>query len=222
MPGATFIRNLKVHINQREVYDSNQLYSYKAYLDTELSYPIAEKDSYFGRKKPLAESKAYQTISKLSADISNQDLLLDENEGPSSAAYYGGAIPSQQAPMDDTFVPSQAGTHSTNWFGEDLQGNDGSLQSMVNPKNPSLFKSALGFVSTAYYGSAMPFQQAPMTGTSFPAFPYQSFNQSAQLNSSTNFVPSQAGTYSTNFFGGNSQNNEGDLYEKVELCTLIQ
>uniref|UniRef100_A0A183C5T1 BPI2 domain-containing protein n=1 Tax=Globodera pallida TaxID=36090 RepID=A0A183C5T1_GLOPA len=95
MPEATFIRNLKVHINQREVYDSNQLYSYNAYLDTELSYPIAAKDSYFGvagyfrdsdlskpndkRKKPLAESKAYQTISKLSADIFNQDLYMISN-----------------------------------------------------------------------------------------------------------------------------------------------
>uniref|UniRef100_A0A914IC83 Uncharacterized protein n=1 Tax=Globodera rostochiensis TaxID=31243 RepID=A0A914IC83_GLORO len=95
MPGATFIRNLKVHINQREVYDSNQLYSYKVYLDTELSYPIAAKDAYFGvagyfrdtdlskandkRRKPLAESKAYQTISKLSADIFNQDLYMISN-----------------------------------------------------------------------------------------------------------------------------------------------
>ncbi|KAL3081937.1 hypothetical protein niasHS_011911 [Heterodera schachtii] len=48
MPGATFIRNLKVHINQREVYDSNQLYSYKVFLDTELSYPVAAKEAYFG------------------------------------------------------------------------------------------------------------------------------------------------------------------------------
>uniref|UniRef100_A0A183CFD2 DNA-directed DNA polymerase n=1 Tax=Globodera pallida TaxID=36090 RepID=A0A183CFD2_GLOPA len=95
MPGATFIRNLKVHINQREVYDSNQLYSYKVYLDTELSYPIAAKDAYFGvagyfrdsdpsklnekRKKPLADSKTYQTISKLSADIFNQDLYMISN-----------------------------------------------------------------------------------------------------------------------------------------------
>uniref|UniRef100_A0A914I9L3 Uncharacterized protein n=1 Tax=Globodera rostochiensis TaxID=31243 RepID=A0A914I9L3_GLORO len=95
MPGATFIRNLKVHINQREVYDSNQLYSYKVYLDTELSYPVAAKDAYFGvagyfrdtdlskandkRRKPLAESKAYQTISKLSADIFNQDLYMISN-----------------------------------------------------------------------------------------------------------------------------------------------
>uniref|UniRef100_A0A914HNK4 Uncharacterized protein n=1 Tax=Globodera rostochiensis TaxID=31243 RepID=A0A914HNK4_GLORO len=67
----------------------------KVYLDTELSYPIAAKDAYFGvagyfrdtdlskvndkRRKPLAESKAYQTISKLSADIFNQDLYMISN-----------------------------------------------------------------------------------------------------------------------------------------------
>ncbi|KAL3115093.1 hypothetical protein niasHT_017937 [Heterodera trifolii] len=95
MPGATFIRNLKVHINQREVYDSNQLYSYKVYLDTELSYPAAAKDAYFGvagyfrdsdptkvnekRKKAVEESKSFQAISKLSADIFNQDLYMISN-----------------------------------------------------------------------------------------------------------------------------------------------
>ncbi|KAL3068870.1 hypothetical protein niasHT_030495 [Heterodera trifolii] len=95
MPGATFIRNLKVHINQREVYDSNQLYSYKVFMDTELSYPVAAKEAYFGvagyfrdsdptkvndkRKKAVEESKSFQTISKLSADIFNQDLYMISN-----------------------------------------------------------------------------------------------------------------------------------------------
>ncbi|KAL3110281.1 hypothetical protein niasHT_012699 [Heterodera trifolii] len=95
MPGATFIRNLKVHINQREVYNSNQLYSYKVFLDTELSYPVAAKEAYFGvagyfrdsdptkvndkRKKAVEESKSFQTISKLSADIFNQDLYMISN-----------------------------------------------------------------------------------------------------------------------------------------------
>ncbi|KAL3086774.1 hypothetical protein niasHS_008372 [Heterodera schachtii] len=95
MPGATFIRNLKVHINQREVYDSNQLYSYKVFLDNELSYPVAAKEAYFGvagyfrdsdptkvndkRKKAVEESKSFQTISKLSADIFNQDLYMISN-----------------------------------------------------------------------------------------------------------------------------------------------
>ncbi|KAL3117633.1 hypothetical protein niasHT_004298 [Heterodera trifolii] len=95
MPGATFIRNLKVHINQREVYDSNQLYSYKVFMDTELSYPVAAKEAYFGvagyfrdsdptkvndkRKKAVEESKSFQTISKLCADIFNQDLYMISN-----------------------------------------------------------------------------------------------------------------------------------------------
>ncbi|KAL3123684.1 hypothetical protein niasHT_002766 [Heterodera trifolii] len=95
MPGATFIRNLKVHINQREVYDSNQLYSYKVFLDTELSYPVAAKEAYFGvagyfrdsdptkvndrRKKAVEEIKGFQAISKLSADIFNQDLYMISN-----------------------------------------------------------------------------------------------------------------------------------------------
>jgi hypothetical protein len=93
MPGATFIRNLKVAINQREVYDSNQLYSYKIYFDTEFSYPVSVKDSYLtctgyqrdlenpkrvvdpgyiSRKNMFAESKTCQFIHKLSADILNQ------------------------------------------------------------------------------------------------------------------------------------------------------
>ncbi|KAL3082249.1 hypothetical protein niasHT_035779 [Heterodera trifolii] len=95
MPGATFIRNLKVHINLREVYDSNQLYSYKVFLDTELCYPVAAKEAYFGvagyfrdsdptkvndkRKKAVEESKSFQTITKLSADIFNQDLYMISN-----------------------------------------------------------------------------------------------------------------------------------------------
>ncbi|KAL3117507.1 hypothetical protein niasHT_005578 [Heterodera trifolii] len=95
MPGATFILNLKMHINQREVYDSNQLYSYNVFLDTELSYPVAAKEAYFGvagyfrdsdptkvndkRKKAVEESKSFQTISKLSANIFNQDLYMISN-----------------------------------------------------------------------------------------------------------------------------------------------
>ncbi|KAL3091942.1 hypothetical protein niasHT_028885 [Heterodera trifolii] len=74
MPGATFIRNLK---------------------DTELSYPATAKDAYFGvagyfrdsdptkvnekRKKAVEESKSFQAISKLSADIFNQDLYMISN-----------------------------------------------------------------------------------------------------------------------------------------------
>uniref|UniRef100_A0A183BZF7 Col_cuticle_N domain-containing protein n=1 Tax=Globodera pallida TaxID=36090 RepID=A0A183BZF7_GLOPA len=55
-------------------------------------------------------------------------------------------MPYQQAPpMQDTFVPSQAGTHSTNWFGENLQSNDGDLASMI--RKPS---SSEGFYGTPF------------------------------------------------------------------------
>lgn len=97
MPGGTFIRNLKIMLNQREVYDSNQLYAYKVYLDTEFSYPTTVKDAYLSasgyhrdqenpnrvadkgyiaRKNAFAESNTVQLIHKLSADILNQDLYL--------------------------------------------------------------------------------------------------------------------------------------------------
>lgn len=46
---------MKVLINQREIYNSNQLYSYKAYLDTELSYPDAVKDTYLGASGYMRE-----------------------------------------------------------------------------------------------------------------------------------------------------------------------
>ena len=37
--GSTFIKNLKININGRDTFDSNGLYAYKTYFDTELSYP---------------------------------------------------------------------------------------------------------------------------------------------------------------------------------------
>jgi hypothetical protein len=100
MPGATWIRDLKILINQREIYSSNQLYSYKAYLDTEFSYPESAKDGflsvtgysrdskdpdsvndegYKSRKNMFAKSKSVQLISKLTADIFNQNLYLISN-----------------------------------------------------------------------------------------------------------------------------------------------
>jgi hypothetical protein len=100
MPGSTWIKDIKILINQREIYSSNQLYSYKAYLDTELSYPNEAKDSflsvtgykrdkkdpdsvadegYVARKNMFAQSKTVQLISKLSTDIFNQDLYLISN-----------------------------------------------------------------------------------------------------------------------------------------------
>ncbi|KAI3408399.1 hypothetical protein GPALN_010324 [Globodera pallida] len=67
-------------------------------------------------------------------------------------------MPYQQTPMPDTFVPSQTETHFWDWSGENLQSNEGSLQSMVNPENPR----------SSHYGGAMPYQQAPMPDTFVP------------------------------------------------------
>lgn len=96
MPGATFIKNLKVAINQREVFDSNQLYHYKAFFDVELNYPQTAKDSYFSvagylpegitmnepnekRREAFLDNREVQYIHKLSADLFNQNLYLISN-----------------------------------------------------------------------------------------------------------------------------------------------
>ena len=92
MPGASFIKNLVVSINGREVFNANQLYSYKAYFDTELSYSPEVKNNFLSvmgyftdmsqdnvsssgfvsRKNAFAESKVVQMITNIDADIFNQ------------------------------------------------------------------------------------------------------------------------------------------------------
>ncbi|KAI3416356.1 hypothetical protein GPALN_005890 [Globodera pallida] len=155
---------------------------------------------------------------------------------PGSAPHYGDAMPSQQAPpMDDTFVPSQAGTDSMNWLGENLQSNDEDLDSVVRPKNTSLFKRALGFVSSlggaspqepqfspsmhdtsaasSYYPSNQPDDQtleSMITSRNPSSMPYQQVPPMPDR-----FVPSQAGTDSTDWFGLNAQNNVGDLESMI-------
>ena len=87
-------------VNGKEIYDSNQLYAYKTYLDYELSYPKTVKDSFLSclgyftdasdqndqtkeglkrRQKLFATSKTVQFKSKLNADIFNQDLYFINN-----------------------------------------------------------------------------------------------------------------------------------------------
>jgi len=121
MPGATWIKDLKILINQREVYSSNQLYSYKVYLDTELSYPPETKDNFLsvsgymrdvkdpdsvadtgfvGRKNMFAKSRTVQLISKLSADIFNQDLYMISNV----------EIDIEITPQSDDFMIIQSGS----------------------------------------------------------------------------------------------------------------
>uniref|UniRef100_A0A914GW78 Uncharacterized protein n=1 Tax=Globodera rostochiensis TaxID=31243 RepID=A0A914GW78_GLORO len=210
---------------------------------------IAQQSSNFTSGNPGSSEKGKSTNFSKGTNPDNWSHYLITGSAP----HYGDAMPSQQAPpMHSTFMrlPSQAGTDSTNWFGGNSQNDDGSLYSVVRPKNrsssggfnttPPFFPnqlqstgrtSASNFFSpipntsnfnsgnpgsSSHYGDAIPFQQAPMPGTSsFPAFPNQPSNQSAQLNSSTKFVSSQPGTPSLDWSGGNSEDNDGSLASVV-------
>ncbi|KAH7723020.1 Protein F54H12.2 [Aphelenchoides avenae] len=94
--GATFIKNMKVSINGREVFHSNGLYAYKAYLDSELSYSNEYKRSYLSaggwfpcenpeavtdtgfvsRQELFKESMTVEMISRIHADVFGQDRLI--------------------------------------------------------------------------------------------------------------------------------------------------
>uniref|UniRef100_A0A914LNJ7 Major sperm protein n=1 Tax=Meloidogyne incognita TaxID=6306 RepID=A0A914LNJ7_MELIC len=94
--GQTFINNMKIGINGREIYNSNSMYAYKTYLSYELSYSQGAKSShlnaagyYYGsdvnlesgvgyeaRKRLFSNSSTAQFIAKLDADIFNQPLYL--------------------------------------------------------------------------------------------------------------------------------------------------
>lgn len=98
MIGSTFIKNLKISINNQEVYDSNSLYAYKAYLDTELSFGREAKSSwlqssgYFldeslnqndvqgagfvARKELFSGSRVVELVSRLNCDLFNQPKLM--------------------------------------------------------------------------------------------------------------------------------------------------
>ena len=101
-PGATFIKNLVIHVNGRELFNANQLYSYKAYLDAELSFPQHVKDSqlsvagyhrdttrpsdtgngntgFKARATMFKGSKTVQFITNIDADLFNQELYLMSN-----------------------------------------------------------------------------------------------------------------------------------------------
>ena len=115
--GSTFIKNVKVSINGREIYDSNSLYAYKCYLDTELSFPKSVKNSYLtasgyyadtgdnfdtfasnegykSRKEKFKNNKRVQFISKLDVDLFNQELYFLNNT----------EIDIQITPNDDAFM----------------------------------------------------------------------------------------------------------------------
>ena len=100
LPGSTFIKNMIITINGREVFNANQLYSYKSYLDTELSYPKHVKESFLScagyaadgwdqdaiddngfkaRNKMFLANKNVQFITNIDADLFAQDLYLINN-----------------------------------------------------------------------------------------------------------------------------------------------
>nr|CAD2202559.1 unnamed protein product [Meloidogyne enterolobii] len=94
--GQTFINNMRINVNGREIFNSNSLYAYKTYFSHELSYSQGAKSShlnaagyyydsdikledgtaYNARKNLFSSSKTAQFISKLDADIFNQPLYL--------------------------------------------------------------------------------------------------------------------------------------------------
>uniref|UniRef100_A0A914HYV3 Uncharacterized protein n=1 Tax=Globodera rostochiensis TaxID=31243 RepID=A0A914HYV3_GLORO len=96
MIGQTFIRNIRMSINGREIFNTNSLMAYKTYFSHELSYSSTAKDShlnaagYYGdkdetleqgdgcaaRRDLFAGSKTAQFIAKIDADLFNQPLYL--------------------------------------------------------------------------------------------------------------------------------------------------
>jgi hypothetical protein len=90
MIGGTFINNLRISINGREIYNSNSLMAYKTYLTHELSYSPVAKISHLtaagyaidvddptleagnghtARKQRFAGSRTVQCIAKIDADL---------------------------------------------------------------------------------------------------------------------------------------------------------
>uniref|UniRef100_A0A914NJN8 Uncharacterized protein n=1 Tax=Meloidogyne incognita TaxID=6306 RepID=A0A914NJN8_MELIC len=94
--GHTFINNMRISINGREVFNSNSLMAYKSYLSHELSFSTAAKNShlnvagYYGdtglnlqagigfnsRKARFGTSNTAQFMAKIDADLFNQPLYL--------------------------------------------------------------------------------------------------------------------------------------------------
>jgi hypothetical protein len=94
--GQTFINNMRIMINGREIFNGNSLMAYKSYLTHELSFsPVAKTsqleaagyifdngqnletgNAFTQGKAKYAQSKTVQCIAKLDADLFNQPLLL--------------------------------------------------------------------------------------------------------------------------------------------------
>jgi len=94
--GHTFMNNMRITINGREVFNSNSLMAYKSYFSHELTFPMHAKNShlsvsgYYGdnglslesgpgydsRRLRFSESKTAQFMAKIDADLFNQPLYL--------------------------------------------------------------------------------------------------------------------------------------------------
>ncbi|KAL3117762.1 hypothetical protein niasHT_004891 [Heterodera trifolii] len=97
--GQTFVQQLKVTVGNTEVYDSGNLYPFKAYITNELSFPINAKKNFLGstgyyhtvnqddstdegfkeRCKIFKSGKNAQFLSRLDFDLGNQELYLLNN-----------------------------------------------------------------------------------------------------------------------------------------------
>uniref|UniRef100_A0A914NG41 Major sperm protein n=1 Tax=Meloidogyne incognita TaxID=6306 RepID=A0A914NG41_MELIC len=96
MIGSTFINNMRISINGREIFNSNSLYAYKTYFSHELSYSLGAKSSHLNaagyyydsgvsqesgasfnsRRNLFVNSRTAQFVSKLDADLFNQPQYL--------------------------------------------------------------------------------------------------------------------------------------------------
>jgi hypothetical protein len=94
--GNTFINNMRISINGREIFNSNSLMAYKSYFSHELSYSMEAKNSHLNaagyhgdngdtleggagfdlRTKLFEKSRTIQFISKIDADLFCQPLYL--------------------------------------------------------------------------------------------------------------------------------------------------
>ncbi|KAL3116580.1 hypothetical protein niasHT_001327 [Heterodera trifolii] len=97
--GQTFVQQLKVSIGNTEIYDSGNLYPFKAYVTNELSFPTSVKKHFLGstgyyhtkkhddstddgfmqRCKIFKDGKRAQFLSRLDFDLGNQELYLLNN-----------------------------------------------------------------------------------------------------------------------------------------------
>uniref|UniRef100_A0A183C2U2 ENTH domain-containing protein n=1 Tax=Globodera pallida TaxID=36090 RepID=A0A183C2U2_GLOPA len=105
-----------------------------------------------------AEASSYYPSNQ--PDDQTLESMITPRNQKGSAPHYGDAMPSQQVPpMDDIFVPSHAGTDSTDWFGENLQSFVSSWfgASQQEPQfSPSMHDTS---AASSYYPSNQPDDQ---------------------------------------------------------------